>query len=83
MDSGHCVQKINAEDWTFLTEAGYPYAAMLSDLLSHSGIPFVTQDRMGAGMALKVGPLLECTCFYVSRSHYSSASELLPTFSQN
>lgn len=79
----HCVREISTEDWTLLTEIGYPYADMLSDLLFQSGIPFMTRDRMGAGMALKVGPLSEDTCFYVPCSHYQSATDLLLTFSQN
>ncbi len=83
MDSEQPIQDINTEGWLLLTEIGYPYADMLSDLLSQSGIPFVTRDRMGAGMALKVGPLSERTCFYVPRSHYQSAADLLLTFSQN
>lgn len=83
MDLDHRSQETRAEDWVFLTETGYPYAAMLSDLLSQSGIPFVTRDRMGAGMALKVGPLSERTRFYVPPSHYRSAAELSATFSQN
>lgn len=83
MSSKHCVQEISAEDWMLLTETGYPYAGMLSDLLSQSGIPFAARNKMGVGMALKVGPLLERTCFYVPRSHYQSAADLLLTFSQN
>lgn len=82
MDSRHHVQEVNEEDWMFLTEAGRPYADMLADLLSQSGIPFVTRDRMGAGMALRVGPLLESTRFYVPHTYYEYAADLLTNFSQ-
>lgn len=83
MNSKHCVQEISAEDWMLLTETGYPYASILSDLLLQSGIPFVARDEMGVGMALKVGPLSERTCFYVPSSHFRPAADLLLTFSQN
>ncbi len=43
----------------------------------------LSQEEMGMGMALKVGALSERTCFYVPRSHYQSAADLLLTFSQN
>lgn len=81
MSSRDCVRETDEKDWMFLTEASYPYASMLSDLLTQDGVPFVAKDRMGAGMALKVGPLLERTCFYVPGTHYERAAGLLKNFS--
>ena len=69
--------KKRAEEWVLLTEAGYPYSGMLSELLRQNGIPFVTRDCMGAGMALKVGPGAERTRFYVPPGCFSRAGALV------
>lgn len=70
-----------ADGWAFLTEAGYPYSEMLSDLLRQHGITYTTQGSLGAGMALKVGPGLERTRFYVPTDCLDRASALFDTIS--
>lgn len=68
--------KKRAEEWAILTEAGLPYSGMLSELLRQNGIPFVTRDSMGAGMALKVGLGAERTRFYVPCGRLEQAKAL-------
>lgn len=64
-----------------LTETGYPYSEMLSDLLRQHGIVYTTQGSLGAGMALKVGPGLERTQFYVPGDCLDRARVLFDTIS--
>lgn len=71
------VPKTGGGGWPLLTEAGYPYSGMLSDLLTTNGIPFVDRDVMGAGMALKVGAGAERTRFYVPGDCLERAKELV------
>lgn len=71
------------KDWIPLTDAKYPYSGMLSGLLKQAEIPFTTEGRMGAGLALKAGPLLESTRFYVPYTYYECAIELMKNISEN
>jgi len=71
----------SSERWVFLAETGYPYSEMLSDLLRQHGIPYTAQGSLGAGMALKVGPCLERTRFYVPGDFLDRARALFDTIS--
>ena len=70
-----------AENWVFLIDVKYPYSGILSDLLEQAQIPFTTKARMGAGLALEAGPLLESTRFYVPRTYYEQAAGLAKNIS--
>ena len=61
----------------FLTEKDLLWGGMLADVLKQNKIPFLTQNRLGAGMALKVGPAMERVRFYVPCSHTEQAKRLV------
>ena len=69
-----------ANDYCFLVEKELIWAGALEDILSQNGIPFTTQNVLGAGLAAKMGPALERTRFYVPLSHYETAHELVQEF---
>ena len=52
-------------DLCFLTEQDYVSSGILEDVLKQDGIPYLRKDVMGAGMAVKVGPMLDRGRFYV------------------
>ena len=60
------VREPEPEDICFLTERDYVSSGILEDVLKQQGIPYLKKDVMGAGMAIKVGPMLERSRFYVS-----------------
>ncbi len=64
-------------DPCFLTEQSQIWAGVLEDVLKQNGIPFFTKGRMGAGMALKVGPMFEDVRFYVARERLAEAMDLV------
>ena len=59
------VRPVQADDPCFLTEKGAPWNGMLADVLRRNGIPFLTDGRMGAGLAPRAGTMLESSRFYV------------------
>ena len=60
-------------DPCFLTELDYLSTGILEDVLKQNGIPFLKKDVMGAGMAIKVGPMLERSRFYVPYTQLEKA----------
>lgn len=52
------------------------HADMLEPLLKDADIPYVRQGRLGVGMTLRAGNMLEEYSFYVPYSAYEQASEL-------
>ena len=50
---------------------------MLEDVLNQNHIPYLKKDVMGAGMAIKVGPMLERSRFYVPFEQLGSATVLM------
>ena len=59
------VRPVQPEDPCFLVEKGAPWNGMLEDVLRQNDIPFLTDGRMGAGLATYAGPRLESSRFYV------------------
>lgn len=55
-----------SDDICFLTEQDYVFSGILEDILQQHDIRFLKKDVMGAGLAIKVGPMLERSRFYVS-----------------
>ena len=68
------------EDYCYLTEKETIWAGALSDLLTQNGIPYVTKNLLGAGLAAKMGPAMERVRFYVPYAHYQDARELEQEF---
>ena len=65
------------EDLCFLTQTDPMFGGMLKDVLEQNRIPVLPSSAMGAGMALKVGPMFDQIRFYVPYAHLSAASELV------
>ncbi len=66
-----------ADGLCFLTEKEALWAGMLSDVLKKEGVPFITKNALGAGMALKVGPMSERVRFYVPESRLEDAENIV------
>ena len=80
-EGGHCpvcrkskVREPEPKDPCFLSEQDYISAGILEDVLKQNGIPFLKKDVMGAGMAIKVGPMLERSRFYVPYEQLENAA---------
>ena len=67
------VREPEAKDPCYLTEQDFFSSGILEDLLKQNSIPFLKKDVMGAGMAIKVGPMLERSRFYVPYAHLDTA----------
>ena len=67
-------------DYCFLVDKKVIWATALEDLLKDNGIPYVTENTLGAGLAAKIGPALERKQFFVPYSHYSTAKALEEDF---
>lgn len=65
------------EDVCLLTEKDAIWAGMLADVLTQNGVPFVKESVLGAGMALRAGPMMDTIRFYVPRSQLAAAQELV------
>ena len=64
-------------DLCFLTEQETMWAEMLEDVLKQNGIPCLTKNVLGAGLALKVGPMLERVRFYIPYFHLQNAKDIV------
>ncbi len=83
-DSDHCpsckksvVREPESKDPCLLTEQDYLSSGILEDMLKQNDIPFLKKDVMGAGMAIKVGPMLERSRFYVTFDQLEKATAVL------
>lgn len=68
---------VRPEDPCFLTEKAAPWNGMLADVLQQNGIPFLTDGRMGAGLAVQVGGMLESSRFYVRWDDFDRANAIV------
>ena len=71
------IREPEANDPCYLTEQDYISSGILEDMLKQNDIPYLKKDVMGAGMAIKVGPMLERSRFYVPYEHLSNAQAIL------
>ena len=71
------VREPGPKDPCLLTEQDYLFSGILEDMLKQNDIPFLKKDVMGAGMAIKVGPMLERSRFYVPFDHLEKAAAVL------
>ena len=62
---GRRVRLPEPKDPCFLAELNYISSGILEDVLKQNGIPYLKKDVMGAGLAIKVGPMLDRSRFYV------------------
>ncbi|MBE6990794.1 MAG: hypothetical protein E7426_08670 [Ruminococcaceae bacterium] len=66
-----------ADDFCFLAEKEALWSALLADVLTQNEIPFVQENVLGAGFALKVGPMWERVRFYVPYGRLEEARGLV------
>lgn len=71
------VRKPGEKDPCYLTEQDYISSGILEDVLKQNRIPYLKKDVMGAGMAIKVGPMLERSRFYVPYEQLEKALAVL------
>ena len=65
------------KDPCFLTEQDFIHTGILEDILGQNNIPYLRKNVLGAGMAIKVGPMLERGRFFVPYELLPKARELL------
>ena len=65
------------EDPCYLTETDPMFGGMLKDVLEKNGIPVMSSSAMGAGMAMRVGPMFDRIRFYVPCARLTAAAELV------
>ncbi len=73
---GRSIRFPEAKDPCFLTEQNYINSSILEDVLNQNGIPFLKKGSLGAGLAVRVGPVLEWNKFYVAYDVLDRAQEL-------
>jgi RNA polymerase subunit RPABC4/transcription elongation factor Spt4 len=66
-----------SNDACFLCEKQMMWAEMLAEALKNNGIPVVLKKRMGMGMALKVGLMMEHCKVYVPFSCLQKSEEIV------
>ena len=59
------VREPRADDLCLLTEQDYICSGILEDILKQADIPYLKKEVMGAGLSIKVGPMLDRSRFYV------------------
>lgn len=64
------------EDYCFLTEKEIVWAGVLEDCLRQNGIPYLTQNVMGAGLTAKMGSVMESVKFFVRYAFFEKAKLL-------
>ena len=74
------LREAKEKDPCFLTEQDFIHTGILEDILGQNNIPFLRKNVLGAGMAIKVGPMLERGRFYVPYELLPKAQELVNDF---
>lgn len=64
-------------DICFLVEKEQIWGAMLADVLAQHGIPYLSKNVLGAGLSMKIGPMLERVRFYVPYGCMVEAQEIV------
>lgn len=64
------------KDPCFLTEQDFVSSGILEDVLKQNGVPFLKKNVLGAGVAIRVGPMLDRGRFYVAYDLLPKAREL-------
>ncbi len=71
------LRPVRPDDPCFLVEKGAPWNGMLADVLRQNGIPFLADGHMGAGLAARVGTMLESSRFYVRWDDFERANAIV------
>lgn len=77
----HCrgkkIRDPEPKDPCFLTELNYVNSSILEDVLKQEGIPYLRKDLLGAGLAIRVGPVLDWGRFFVSYENLEKAKAIV------
>lgn len=65
------------DDPCFLVEKEMMWGEMLADVLKQNDIPFYYKKALGAGLALKAGPMFERYVFFVPYAQLSKAKDIV------
>ena len=71
------LREIREDDLCFLIERDVIWSEVVEDLLKENDIPYLTKGRMGAGLAISVGPMFEKNRYYVPYACLEKARELM------
>ena len=74
---GKKLRPVREDDPCFLVEKDQIWSEVVEDFLKSAGIPFLTKGRMGAGLAINVGPMFEKFRYYVNYADLDRAKELM------
>ena len=74
---GRKLREPEPKDPVWLAEQDYLTAGILEDMLTQAGVPFLKKGLMGAGLAVKVGAMLERSRFYVPLERLPEARDVL------
>ena len=74
---GKKLRPIRGDDPCFLAEKDQIWSEVVEDFLNGAGIPFLTKGRMGAGLAINVGPMFVRYRYYVNYGDLARAKEVL------
>ena len=65
------------DDPCFLTEQNYISSGILEDVLKQNEIPCLIRNVLGAGIAFRIGPMLDRSRFYVPYKNLEQAQLLV------
>ena len=71
------VREPEPNDLCLLTEQDYISSGILEDILKQNSIPYLKKGVMGAGLAIKVGPMLDRSRFYVPYERLEEAESIV------
>lgn len=65
------------KDPCFVAEQDYVSSSILEDVLKQNGIPFLKKSVLGAGIAIRVGPVLDRSRFFVPYEQLEKAASVV------
>ena len=71
------IRDVEPDDLCFLTEQEQIWSGMLADVLTQEKIPFLQKNVLGAGITMRIGPMLERVRFYVFYRQLAKASDIV------
>lgn len=77
---GKKYREIKENDPVFLTMKDALTSSQIEPILTENNIPYLKTGRLGAGLALRIGPLFETYTFFVPLGAYEKAKELIAVF---
>ena len=75
--SDDLIREIRDDDLCLLTERDMIWSEVTEDFLRQNDIPFLVKGRMGAGLAINVGPMFEKNRYYVPYAYLEKARDVI------